>query len=252
MTCDKVLSTTIWMRQGESFFLKHLDRLDDPELLAPSRLPGWNRAHVVAHVARNADALVRLLGWARTGVETPMYADPAQRTADISRGAEQPPKALRSDARTAATALDAAAAALPQPAWRAEVRTASGRVVPASEVLWMRVREVWLHAVDLGRAEEVIDLPPDLVEALLDDVTGAFDVRGDTPALDLRASDSEWSWMVHADLPGRVITGPAAELLAWLTGRSSGTCLRARPHSRPCQRGCSGRRRLALPRHCAR
>lgn len=217
--------TPPWMRQGEAFFNNQLDRLDDLELDGASRLPGWNRAHVVAHVARNAEALVRLLQWARTGVETPMYPDPAQRAADIARSAEQPPEALREDARATATALRAAAANLPEQAWQAEVRTANGRVVPAAIVPWMRVREVWLHAVDLGHSAAMSDLPADLVEALLDDVTGAFDVRGDTPALDLRACGGKRSWVVHADLPAPVITGASAELLGWLTGRSPGHTL---------------------------
>ena len=34
-------------------------------------------------------------------------------------------------------------------AWSAEVKTAQGRTVPASETLWIRTREVWIYAVDL-------------------------------------------------------------------------------------------------------
>lgn len=38
---------------------------------------------------------------------------------------------------------------LPDANWTHEVRTAQGRTVPASETVWMRTREVWVHAVDL-------------------------------------------------------------------------------------------------------
>ena len=57
--------------------------IEDGDLRAESLLPGWTRAHVLAHLANNADALVNLLTWARTGVETPMYASPEAREAGI-------------------------------------------------------------------------------------------------------------------------------------------------------------------------
>ena len=39
-------------------------RLDAP---APSRLPGWTVGHVLTHLARNADSMVRVLGAAEAG-----------------------------------------------------------------------------------------------------------------------------------------------------------------------------------------
>ncbi|WP_373302302.1 maleylpyruvate isomerase N-terminal domain-containing protein [Streptomyces flaveus] len=55
------------------------------------------QGHVVAHVARDAEALVNLLTWARTGVTTPMYASGDQRAREIEDGARQPVGALRTD-----------------------------------------------------------------------------------------------------------------------------------------------------------
>ncbi|MCR8526173.1 maleylpyruvate isomerase N-terminal domain-containing protein, partial [Escherichia coli] len=65
--------TLRWWADGELAVAGRLDQLSDDALEEPSRLPDWSRAHVVAHLARNADALGNLLTWARTGVETPMY-----------------------------------------------------------------------------------------------------------------------------------------------------------------------------------
>ena len=48
------------MRRGEAFFLDQVATLDDDDFAGPSGLPDWSRAHVVAHVARNADALGNL------------------------------------------------------------------------------------------------------------------------------------------------------------------------------------------------
>lgn len=76
--------------KGTAAFEADVHRLTDPGFPRPSYLPGWSRAHVVAHVARNADALVNLLIWARTGIETPMYASGDQRAREIEEGARQP------------------------------------------------------------------------------------------------------------------------------------------------------------------
>lgn len=78
--------------KGTAAFEAAVHRLTDPGFTSPSYLPGWSRAHVVAHVARNADALVNLLTWARTGVETPMYASGDQRAREIDEGARRRPR----------------------------------------------------------------------------------------------------------------------------------------------------------------
>src|SRR3954447_4566989 len=59
-----------WWGDGERAVALAMEQLTDDDLRKPSRLPGWTRAHVVAHLARNADALINLCTWARTGVET--------------------------------------------------------------------------------------------------------------------------------------------------------------------------------------
>ena len=43
-------------------YLQALTVLDDESVRRPSLLPGWSRAHVVAHLSRNADAFTRVLG----------------------------------------------------------------------------------------------------------------------------------------------------------------------------------------------
>ena len=72
MMRQDVSVTLPWMGAGTEFLLRAVGALPDDALALPSRLPGWTRAHVVAHVARNAEALGRLARWAATGVETPM------------------------------------------------------------------------------------------------------------------------------------------------------------------------------------
>jgi maleylpyruvate isomerase len=43
-------------RHGMAFFARHLNALSDDQLVGPSLVPGWTRAHVVAHVSIAARA----------------------------------------------------------------------------------------------------------------------------------------------------------------------------------------------------
>jgi maleylpyruvate isomerase len=206
--------------QGADFFLDHLDRISDGDLREPSPLPGWSRAHVAAHVAFNAKAIARLAQWARTGVETKMYPSMAARDAEIEEGATLPADELRALVRDTDAALRADLAEMPASAWRAEVTTARGGVVSASVIPWLRCREVWLHTVDLGVGVDYRDFPAEFVDELIEDVCQTWRDRGQSPALTLRPTDRAGEW--HVDMPAarpHVVTGSAAELAAWLTGR---------------------------------
>jgi maleylpyruvate isomerase len=227
MTTRHDLEATLpWMREGTAHLLAVVDKLADADLRAPSALPGWTRAHVVGHVARNAEALTRLASWARTGVETPMYADREQRSREIGLSAELPEETLRADVGGTAAALDEALAELTDAEWSAEVRSALGRAIPAAEVPWMRIREVWLHAVDLDAGASVDDLPAGVVDLLLDDVATALSAKESCPSLELAPPDRTGTWRLGTTDGATRVVAPAAELAGWLTGRLPG---RARP-----------------------
>ncbi|HEX6313015.1 MAG TPA: maleylpyruvate isomerase family mycothiol-dependent enzyme [Acidimicrobiia bacterium] len=217
-----------WMHEGTRFFDARVGQLADDDFHAPAALPRWTRAHVVAHVARNADALGNLLTWARTGVETQMYESGEQREADIEEGATRPAAVLRADLEDAQRRFAAAVASLPAEAWRAEVRTRAGRPIAAAEVPWMRAREVWVHAVDLDAGASFADLPPSFVEAFLTEVTATFTARPDCGAIELVATDTGRTWSIGPpDADEVVVEGGAGALLAWLLGRSDGAVLSA-------------------------
>lgn len=205
-----------WWADGESLLGSTVDRIGDDDLPGASLLPGWSRHRLLAHLARNADALVNLLTWARTGVETPMYASAEARAAGINEAAALRPDALRQEFAHSVARLDAATRSLPEAAWAAEVRTAQGRTVTAAEVPWMRCREVWVHAVDLAGAVGFGDIPPDVCTALLEDVTTMWARRGETPDVTLVAADGARSWGDGAV----TATGPGAALVGWVTGRA--------------------------------
>ena len=171
------------MSQGTKLFLDAVAELSDDAFDEPSALPGWTRRHLVAHLHHNAEALRRLVSWAATGVEQPMYASVNARAEEIEQGALLPVTALRELLSASAAALESDLDALPDKGWAAEVRTAQGRLVPASQIPWLRAREVCIHAVDLRSGVTFADLPDGFVAELLVDVVRKRAAAGEGPAL---------------------------------------------------------------------
>jgi maleylpyruvate isomerase len=211
--------TLAWMADGTRKLLADVAALSDEALAAPTALPGWSRRYLLSHVAANADALRNLVHWARTGEERRMYVSAEQREADIAAGAKRPAAELRTWVESSARDLAADLDALPAPAWDAKVITAQGLTRRASEIPWMRVREVYIHGVDLNAGTRWADLPPDFLAALLDDVTGRRSATGGGPALAVAATDTGHTWEVAGQGAAIPVSAPLADLTAYLTGR---------------------------------
>ncbi|HTT53359.1 MAG TPA: maleylpyruvate isomerase family mycothiol-dependent enzyme [Streptosporangiaceae bacterium] len=211
--------TRSWMDVSTALFIAAADQLTDAELAMSTRLPGWTRRHVLAHVGLNATALGRLVHWASTGQPTPMYTSTDQRARDIAETAAWPAGRLRALVTQTAAELAAGLDRLPLSRWAAEVVTAQGRSVPASEIPWMRAREAAVHAVDLAAGTDFEDLPDDLCAALVTDVVRLRSRRGQDQALRLRSGDRSWL-VAGTGQPARIDAPPGA-LARWLTGRGS-------------------------------
>jgi maleylpyruvate isomerase len=203
----------LWWADGERVVARLVEELPDDDLAQPSGLPDWSRAHVVAHLARNADALGNLLTWARTGVETPMYPSRQVRDEGIASTAARPPADLRADYAEACARLAEAIETLPAEAWMAQVRSMQGRTMPATDVPWMRAKEIWVHGVDLNAGLTFADLPADFCAALADDVLGTFADRGEAPDVTVVATDADRTW----GSGGPTVRGPVRAVAAWLT-----------------------------------
>ena len=232
-TDPQLVAGLLQARRGTAFFARKLNELSDTELDEPSLLPGWTRRHIAAHVGYNARAIARLIEWAATGVETPMYASPEARNDEISFGATLSPIALRNLFDHSAVHLSVEWRDLPAHAWAREVRTAQGRVVPASETIWMRSREVWVHAVDLNNGATFSDVPHDVLTRLLHDITSAWAGRGTDEGLVVqvgqparatppppadRKSAGPTTQGPTTEGP-TTVTGSLAGLVRWATGR---------------------------------
>lgn len=124
--------------------------LPDADLRAPSLLPGWSRAHVLAHIARNADAMRGLLIGARAQQQRTAYASAQARDDDIGASAAQVQRELMNDLADSAMALRTIIRALPAQAWSFDVQMLDSERFPASGLLTRRLVEVELHHCDLG------------------------------------------------------------------------------------------------------
>ena len=201
----------------------------DEQWAGPSRLPGWTRAHVATHVARQADGLARLVDGAAQGVPQPMYASPEARAAEIEDGAGRSGLELQTDLDTSAERLTEAFERLDrvQPdaaggtgsaGWSAAVEMRGGLVVPARLLPVGRLFEVEVHHVDLGVGHEVTDIEPEVAEWLIEWIAFRARARDEFPRVELRTA-SGFTTTVGQVGPGLVVQGDAPALVGWLTNR---------------------------------
>jgi maleylpyruvate isomerase len=122
----------------------------EPDLRQLSLLPGWTRAHVLAHLARSADAMRNLLIGARSGRSRPAYVGAEAREAAIQQGADLKAKELMADVAGSAMAFRAITRQLSDDAWQFPVRILDSAAFPAAQLLTRRLVEVELHHCDLG------------------------------------------------------------------------------------------------------
>ncbi|WP_282691684.1 maleylpyruvate isomerase family mycothiol-dependent enzyme [Streptomyces sp. CC208A] len=208
------------LREATERLLTDAASWDNASVAEPSRLPGWTRGHVLAHLARNADALVNVLEG------RPMYASAETRDADIERDAPRPLDVQLADVRATADRFQEATAA---PAdWSRTVELRNGVTDSASRIPFRRWVEVALHHVDLGCGYELEDLPEEFVQREIDFLTERFAGHRDVPATAVRADDGGvWTTGGGAEGGPVTVSGPAPELLGWLAGRRDGSALKA-------------------------
>jgi maleylpyruvate isomerase len=112
-----------------------------------------------------------------------MYASPAQRSEEIERGSRLEPGELRVLTHESATALADDLAGLTAAQLDNTVITAQGRSIAASQIPWLRCREVGVHAVDLDAGVTFADLPDEFLAALVHDVIVKRTAAGELPAI---------------------------------------------------------------------
>ncbi|MFG2921255.1 maleylpyruvate isomerase family mycothiol-dependent enzyme [Streptomyces sp. NPDC048305] len=205
------------VREATDRLLGAMGSTDDGAVAEPSLLPGWSRGHVLAHLSRNADALVNVLQG------RPMYASSETRDADIERDAPRPLATQLEDVRETGAAFLAAAA---EPAdWSRTVTLRNGVTDSASRLPFRRLVEVELHHVDLGVGYTLEDLPDEFVTRENDFLAERFAGHpGVAPTTAVAPDGRVWTTGGGEGAPVTV-RGTAPEILGWLCGRRDGSAL---------------------------
>lgn len=196
--------------------VRTVDSLDHDAWARPSLLPGWTVAHVLAHLALNAEALAGALTGVTHGSPVNMYRSQDARDADIEELAAAGPARIRDRVFGSVTLFGEALAELPRElaGTRIERTPGSGTFFPAGAVGSMRLREVEIHHADLDAGYSPADWPEEFTVLLLDHAAKRWD--GAT-GFEARASDLGRSWTFGS--AGPTVTGRGHELAWWATGR---------------------------------
>lgn len=221
---DDVLQT---IDRATAQLLATVDGLMDADWRAETVLPDWNRAHVVAHLALNAEGIADVLDGLRVGVPAPMYASDVRRDGDIDELAAADPAAIRERLHAGAAAFADAVQRVPVERWSGTFDRLPGvSTMPADLLPGMRHREVEIHHADLGAGFSHRDWPADFVPDLLD--TMAVDHAASGP-FRVTATDLARTWQIgEADGgTGPEVTGTSADLGWWLVGRAQSADLRS-------------------------
>lgn len=204
-------------------YLEALTELSDEDVRQPSKLPGWTRAHVITHLARNADALVRVLHAAQTGEIGSMYDSVEQRDADIEEGATRSAEELRADAVASSGRWKEAVNELHLSQTEAQAsRLPGGPTWPVKRVGILRRTEVEVHHADLGLWYTAVEWPDDFVEHLLARRKRELEEAGVQLQLELSDRDT-----MLVGVGGPVLSGDSADVVWWLLGRGSGEGVRS-------------------------
>lgn len=200
-------------------YLEALTDLSDEDVHAPSLLPGWTRAHVITHLARNADSLTQVLHAAQAGEVGWMYDSQEQRDADFEAGARLSAAELREDAVASAGRFKEAANELHSANLENPVcRVPGAEQWPVRRVGAMRRTEIEVHHADLGLWYTAAEWPADFVDHLLKRRKRELESAG--IALQLELADRDDVMLVGVG--GPVISGTTADVVWWLLGRGSG------------------------------
>lgn len=133
--------------------LSTISPLTDSDVSQPSLLADWTVAHVLTHLARNADSHVRMLAAASDGRSLAQYAGGLeQRVADIEAGSRRSAAELIGDVRDSCGRLEMMWNSVPERAWTGHGYNSAGHAWRCVVLPFHRWREVEVHHADLGLA----------------------------------------------------------------------------------------------------
>ncbi|EAP99218.1 hypothetical protein JNB_03580 [Janibacter sp. HTCC2649] len=184
------------------------------DLTAPSLCEGWSRDHVLNHIARNAEALSRLVASAVDGTGETMYASPEQRDLDIDAGVGRPPEVVVADVEETAGPLSADLARLTDEHRDIVLeRTPGGPTFKGGMLTFMRLREVIYHHVDLDLGFGFDDLDKDLQTLFIENELKRQQGAPAAPSVTIRSDEGDVWTISDGDT---AVEGTRGGILHWL------------------------------------
>lgn len=218
-------SVTAALHDATQRLVRTVDGLGDDAWRRPSLLPGWTRAHLVAHLVLNAEGLAGALEGLTSGAHAPMYLSPAARDDDIEALSLVEVAVVRDRLLSSTHRFADAMAAMDDAAWAGSIeRVPGGDTFPAVAVPAMRWREVEIHHADLDAGYGPADWAPVFADAAVDFMA---DRQADLePGFRLELTDLGRSREVgQVGEDPVVVRGAAGDVVWWLSGRGAGVGL---------------------------
>jgi maleylpyruvate isomerase len=190
------LASDIGRMQRESgMVMATVTSLADYELSKPSKCKGWTRAHVIAHLARGADAMTNLATWAVTGQETPAYGSREKRDADIEAAATLSAAGLAADLEQANARLLEAFQTLKEGVQVETLPTLFSGEINVLSLPARRTTELIVHHDDLGTTWEWHEADTDAILDAIEVCVHRLQMNPDSPGLRIIAGEGE-EWTV--------------------------------------------------------
>jgi maleylpyruvate isomerase len=203
-----------WKTEATQRLLGYTIALTEDEWHEPALLPGWSRAHVGTHLARNADHFRSVLNAIGVGAPQPEQPSPTDRRHELELGADRTGLELQIDLDGSAGALQNAIETISD--WTPRIELDGGKV-PLSALPLARLHEVEVHLLDLDCGFQVDEIPAEPAEWLLR--WTLFRLRwANLPAMKLAGDSLTVSIGMGTDEPMQLHASDA-RLWAWLAGR---------------------------------
>lgn len=219
------------LRRANRALLQSIDGLDHETAQAESKLPNWNRASILTHLAHVGRSLVRMTDEALTAGATSTYpGGVTERSTSIKRARLMAADQIAKELETSIEELEDRWSLVTEQEWGHQFELDGLHQVPLTHLLMQRWTEVEVHLSDLGFNRDDFSVSDLYVAAALPiRVEWLIPLHRERSDADksisgewkLKASTSRQAWTIRTpNAPSPcTIEGPDEDLLGFILGR---------------------------------